>query len=152
MENARIVQKSQTIKATLSRIYSERVAEKEADPDLMIYQGFFGDRDKAMMETVRNTKPADLGRLDLPFEDHRLDELFFRYRARNFRETLTSDEVARWDKYRKNKFKNDYLFQQFENDMEEAAIHVGKTKIKNGSRILAELEEYANQVRESLRP
>jgi len=36
--------------------------------------------------------------------------------------------------------------------MEEAAIHVGKTKIKNGSRILAELEEYANQVRESLRP
>ena len=40
----------------------------------------------------------------------------------------------------------------FDNDMEEAAIHVGKTKIKNGSRILAELEEYANQVRESLRP
>ena len=105
-----------------------------------------------MMETVRNTKPADLGRLDLPFEDHRLDELFFRYRARNFRETLTSHEVARWDEYRKNKFKDDYLFQQFENDMEEAAIHVGKTKIKNGSRILAELEEYANQVRESLRP
>ena len=152
LENARVVQKSQTIKRTLSKIYSEKVAEKEADPDLMIYQGFFGDRDKAMMETVRNTKPADLGRLDLPFEDHRLDELFFRYRARNFRETLTSDEVARWDEYRKNKFKDDYLFQQFENDMEEAAIHVGKTKIKNGSRILAELEEYANQVRESLRP
>ena len=36
--------------------------------------------------------------------------------------------------------------------MEEAAIHVVETKIKDGSRILAELEEYANQVRESLMP
>ncbi len=152
LENARIVQKSQTIKTTLSRIFSERVSEKESDPDLMIYQGFFGDHDKALMETVRNTKPADLGRLDLPFNDDRMEELFFRYRARNFRETLTSNEAVRWNKYRNDKFKNDNLFQQFKNDMEEAAVHVEKTESKKGARILAELEEYADQIRDSLRP
>ena len=30
------------------------------------------------------------------FEDGRLEELLFRYRARNFRDTLTDDEAARW--------------------------------------------------------
>ena len=30
------------------------------------------------------------------FEDHRLEELLFRYRARNFPQTLDDDERARW--------------------------------------------------------
>ena len=81
LENARVVQKKSDHQEDTFKNIFRKVAEKEADPDLMIYQGFFGDRDKAMMETVRNTKSADLGRLDLPFEDHRLDELFFRYGA-----------------------------------------------------------------------
>ena len=152
LENAKSIRQSQTIKITISKIFSERELEKESDPDLMIYQGFFNDNDKVLMETVRNTKPADLGRLDLPFHDNRLSELFFRYRARNFRETLTSNEMVRWNKYRNDKFKNNNLFQQFENDMKEAAIHVEKTESKNGSRILADLEEYADQIRDSLRP
>jgi len=81
-----------------------------------------------------------------------LSELFFRYRARNFRETLTSSETVRWNKYRNDKFLNGNLFQQFESEMKEAAIHVVETKIKNGSRILTELGEYAGQIRDSLRP
>ena len=152
MENARSIKESLTIKTTISKIFSERVLEKESDPDLMIYQGFFDDNDKVLMETVRNTKPEDLGRLDLPFHDHRLSELFFRYRARNFRETLTSSETVRWNKYRNDKFLNGNLFQQFESEMKEAAIHVVETKIKNGSRILTELREYADQIKDSLRP
>ena len=30
------------------------------------------------------------------FADERLEEIFFRYRARNFPDTLTVDEQARW--------------------------------------------------------
>ena len=41
---------------------------QEADPDYMIYGGgFFGDDDRAHMETLRGIAPRDLGRIDLPF-------------------------------------------------------------------------------------
>ena len=61
---------------------------QEDDPDFMIYSGFFGDDDRSHMETLRGIAPADLGRVDLPFRDRRLPEMQFRYRARNFPETL----------------------------------------------------------------
>ena len=34
------------------------------------------------------------------FDDDRLQELLFRYRARNFTETLTPDEAVRWEAHR----------------------------------------------------
>ena len=38
------------------------------------------------------------------FDDQRLPEMLFRYRARNFPATLDSDERQRWDEYRRQKF------------------------------------------------
>ena len=150
LENAKSIQKDHVIKSIISKIFAEKKVESESDPDLMIYQGFFDDHDKTLMETIRNTKPRDLGRLDLPFHDNRLHELFFRYRARNFRDTLTSDEIVRWDKYRSDKFKDEGSFLKFENDLKEAALSVEKSNTESGRKILTELKEYANQVKDSL--
>ena len=76
-------------------------ANKEYDPDLMLYSGgFFGPQDKDQMEIVRQTPAEQLGELTLAFRDSRLDEMFFRYRARNYRDYLSGDEQQRWDEYR----------------------------------------------------
>lgn len=76
-------------------------ANKEYDPDLMLYSGgFFGPQDKDQMEVVRQTPPEQLGALTLAFRDPRLDEMFFRYRARNYRSHLSGEEQQRWDEYR----------------------------------------------------
>ena len=70
---------------------------KPDDPDFMIYSGgFFNDGDKELMRVVRNTDAKGLARLDLPFKDGRLQEMFFRYRARNFPGTLTEEETECW--------------------------------------------------------
>lgn len=85
-----------TVTAAFGRA-SEGAAE--TDPDFMIYSGFFGDADKKLMQTVRRSAPADLGRLDIPFRDPRLKEMLFRYRARNYPETLTDDESKQWQTF-----------------------------------------------------
>jgi exodeoxyribonuclease-1 len=44
--------------------------------------------------------PADLAGQRVQFDDARLEELLFRYRARNFADTLNADEAARWEAHR----------------------------------------------------
>ena len=48
------------------------------------------------MNTIHNTVANELGNQTWSFEDKRLPEMLFRYRARNFPETLSPDEQAQW--------------------------------------------------------
>ncbi|MCD5995216.1 exodeoxyribonuclease I [Pseudomonas sp. CDFA 602] len=66
------------------------------DPEQQLYDGFIGDRDRRLCEQVRNAEPEQLARDAWPFDDARLPELLFRYRARNFPETLNEEEQQRW--------------------------------------------------------
>jgi len=76
--------------------------EPSQDPDLMLYSGgFFSDADRVRMQRIRRSSPEQLGSIDLPFEDRRLPEMLFRYRARNFPGTLSNQERLRWDEYRR---------------------------------------------------
>jgi len=87
--------------ATLQSVYAQREFEPESDPDLMLYSGgFFSNEDRQKMERIRHTSPQQLKALDMPFQDQRISEMLFRYRARNYPETLSSDEMARWNEYR----------------------------------------------------
>jgi exodeoxyribonuclease-1 len=70
------------------------------DPELRLYDGFLGDADRSVLKWLRGLTPDELGRAQPIFEDARLPELVFRYRARNFPETLTAEETARWEAYR----------------------------------------------------
>ena len=67
-----------------------------ADVDEDLYGGFVGDADRATLERLRALAPEELARQRPNFRDPRLDELVFRYRARNFPHTLSEDERVRW--------------------------------------------------------
>ncbi|MBY5991081.1 exodeoxyribonuclease I [Ferrimonas balearica] len=84
---------------------------KEPDnPDVQLYGGFFSDADRAQMELVRDTPAQHLAALDPQFVDPRLPKLFFRYRARNFPQTLSESEQARWHEHCKQALDNpEYL-------------------------------------------
>ncbi len=85
------------IQSKIARIFEQREFEPITDPDLMIYSGgFFNDSDKALMNTIHNTDPQELGTQSWNFVDKRLPEMLFRYRARNHPETLGADEQAQW--------------------------------------------------------
>ncbi|AZF28366.1 exodeoxyribonuclease I [Pseudomonas sp. R2-60-08W] len=80
----------------LASVYAEEEFAPNADPEQQLYEGFIGDRDRRLCEQVRLAEPLQLGRQQWPFDDHRLPELLFRYRARNFPETLNNEEQQRW--------------------------------------------------------
>ena len=85
------------IQQKIGKIFEPREFEPASDPDLMIYAGgFFHDKDKALMNTIHNTDPGELGTQTWTFNDKRLPEMMFRYRARNYPETLNADEQAQW--------------------------------------------------------
>ena len=67
------------------------------DVDASLYAGgFLSGGDRARLERVRAADPGALRALGGGFDDPRLDEMLFRYRARNHPDALDADERARW--------------------------------------------------------
>jgi exodeoxyribonuclease-1 len=89
----------------LAAVFSgHNYSEQDYDPDLAIYSGgFFSDADKQKMAKIRVTSPEQLAKTKFNFTDPRLPEMLFRYRARNYPETLSADERVRWNEFCKNR-------------------------------------------------
>lgn len=93
-----------TFGTNLRAVYRGREFEPVTDPDFMLYSGgFFSNDDRARMEVVRETAADNLAQLNLPFQDSRLEEMLFRYRARNYPESLSAEEQARWESFRRER-------------------------------------------------
>jgi exodeoxyribonuclease-1 len=85
----------------VQRVHAMAEFPPETDPDLMLYSGgFFSDADKREMLRLRGLAPEKLASERFVFEDSRLAEMLFRYRARNWPQTLTQAEREDWDTYR----------------------------------------------------
>jgi exodeoxyribonuclease I len=96
-QRASLLRDSQHLwQSKLQTIYGEENIAPSQDPEQQLYAGFLGDRDRRLCEQVRKAEPEELARSRWPFDDARLPELLFRYRARNFPETLTTAEMQRW--------------------------------------------------------
>ncbi|MCP1441275.1 exodeoxyribonuclease-1 [Pseudomonas sp. GGS8] len=80
----------------VSGIYAREDFAASQDPEQQLYDSFIGDRDRRLCEQVRAADPAQLAQEQWPFDDERLPELLFRYRARNFPDTLSLEEQERW--------------------------------------------------------
>ena len=70
------------------------------DVDEDLYGGFVNDRDRRRLNEFRALTPVQMGLKKAVFDDARLAELVFRYRARNFPDTLSSAETAQWQVHR----------------------------------------------------
>jgi exodeoxyribonuclease-1 len=67
----------------------------------MLYSGgFLGDGDRRLLDRLQGLSPSELAGTGPRFEDPRLPEMLFRYRARNWPETLGPEERDDWDAYR----------------------------------------------------
>nr|WP_205299711.1 exodeoxyribonuclease I [Pantoea sp. Tr-811] len=91
-----LANQQQAWQGKLEHIYGNDDFTPSEDPEQQLYDGFIGDRDRRLCEQVRTLDPAQLGKGHWMFDDPRLPELLFRYRARNFPETLVGEERQRW--------------------------------------------------------
>ena len=89
------------------QVFAAKRDRAPGDADGSLYDGFLDDADKRKFATVRSLSPHMLGSHPFEFRDPRMPELLFRYRARNWPETLTPDERVRWDDYRRNRLVRD---------------------------------------------
>lgn len=81
----------------VAEVFNQQPETTTNNPDLMLYSGgFFNPTDRAQMNRLRAVSPPLLGDMAGQFQDSRLDTMLFRYRARNYPETLNDQEKLKW--------------------------------------------------------
>ena len=81
------------------------------------------------MEIIRHTLPQNLAALDLQFDDGRIPEMLFRYRARNYPELLDDQESHRWRTFCQQRLADqDYLL-KLENLLQDTEGDEHKQKL-----------------------
>jgi len=99
--HAAMLKAASGLAAKVQQVQASAVMPVPTDPDLMLYAGgFFPDADRREMTRLRALGPEELARERPVFADPRLPALFFRYRARNWPESLAEEERVDWDAYR----------------------------------------------------
>jgi len=120
------------------------------DPDHMIYSGgFFPNADRRLMEKISRTDPHKLTQQQWPFQDSRLAEMLFRYRARNFPNTLNPDETRRWQKQRLERLKGPADERQLNPETFRLEISAARASHQGDSRaqnILDHLEAWGKEI------
>ncbi len=110
MRNLETLRKHPEIRNKLIELFSEpQIFAESDDVDTQIYNGFFSPSDRSTMDIIRETSLQNLPALELSFEDKRMKELFFRYKARNYPATLSYDEQQRWLQHRRDYFNEERL-------------------------------------------
>lgn len=76
-------------------------SNERVDPDRSLYKGGFLSReDKEKCQHIQKMSAQQLFQYESNFADSRLDELFFRYKARNYPQHLSVEEQQDWETYR----------------------------------------------------
>ena len=98
-ERAAAIGRMNTLDPLWAQVYA-RPDYPTSDVDEDLYGGFINNDDRRTLQRLRELRGDQLASKRPAFNDDRLDELFFRYRARNFADTLTDEEQARWLQHR----------------------------------------------------
>ena len=136
------------------QVFSSERERVPADVDASLYDGFIGDGDKRVFADVRATPPQALGMTSFAFRDPRLPELLFRYRARNWPDTLSVSERARWNDYRRARLRDERGWSEYSFDRFRAEIAVlRELHAADGAKqvLLDQLEAWGRDLESSLR-
>lgn len=119
--------------------------ESDGDVDTMLYSGFFSQSDKTLFEQIINSSPKQLVAIQVESKDKRIEELYFRYKAKNFPETLSLEEQHRWLEHRKQSLTHEKILTYVQR-LEELSVlhHDDQTKIN----LLKQLYAYVQTIAE----
>ena len=137
----------------IRRIYAARAEYEPSDTDASLYDGFLQEGDKRKFAEVRSTPPTGLGQRDFAFKDPRLPELLFRYRARNWPETLSTTEAERWRDYRRSRLCEDRGLSEFtfeSHRAELAALRAAHADDGHAQALLDQLQAWAQTLETDL--
>ncbi len=81
----------------IAQAYTMNDFASSGDVDSALYEGFISEADRSLLNRIHSLSSKNLAKADFDFHDERLPELFFRYRARNWPDTLTEEETLQWE-------------------------------------------------------
>lgn len=100
-QHLKLLRNAKGLQEKLTEVFEVNPYEAETDPDFSLYGGaFFTASDKKLMEEIHRLDPIKLALKPFNFQDDRLNTLLFRYRARNYPNTLLESEKTSWDEFR----------------------------------------------------
>ena len=141
---------TQGFRSHIQAIYADRQFAPRTDPDTMLYGGFFDRSDSAQFPRIQGATPEELSRNSWVFKDQRLPELLFRYRARNYPDSLSPSERAQWREHCRGHLTESgpYTISQFETDLAE---ELSKNDLSDRQRsALVDLKRYGQRLIEEL--
>ena len=105
LANLALLKKHAELRDKLSDVFATSDFDNdEVDAEQALYGGsFFNHADKAQMNILHSLSPEQLANHPFQFQDERLKVLLFRYRARNYPYTLSTEEQQKWQQHCQNK-------------------------------------------------
>ncbi|WP_443091521.1 exodeoxyribonuclease I [Basfia succiniciproducens] len=132
LDNLKKLQKSLDIRDKVIEVFNEERKFDDSDNvETELYSGFFSKADKNNMTILRTLEPEKLADSGLQFEDKRIPDLLFHYRARHFYKTLNRGEQIKWQKYRRQKLEKSAVqfMESLQHLGEENSNHPDKLKL-----------------------
>jgi exodeoxyribonuclease-1 len=127
-------------------VFARPAPSQVPDVDEDLYGGFLSRDDRLALDRLRALNPEQLAERRTGFEDPRLDELWFRYRARNFPQTLSGSDQERWHQLRVERLiegaGGGLSLQAFFDRIDELSENTDE----RGQDILGALYDYAEQI------
>ena len=121
--------------------------ETPDDPDFQLYgSDFFSDTDRNVMQKLLESPPEQLAAYTGRFQDDRLDEMLFRFRARNHPDTLTPEERSRWDEYRWRKWREGEVLRQLESEIKVKSARADERSLA----VLQDLSAYTARITQDM--
>lgn len=90
----------EALSAKLQAVFELGEFEPHSDAEQDLYGGFVSNDDRKLCDQVRRMSGPELALDTLVFSDKRLNELLFRFRARNFPDDLNPAERDEWQHWR----------------------------------------------------
>jgi exodeoxyribonuclease-1 len=123
---------------------------QDHDVDEALYDGFVGDEDRRRLQRLRAApQDADAARRTA-FDDERLAELVFRWRARHAPHTLDADERARWAAHRSARLHHGAAgattLAQFQQQIDELAEQAAERGDARAEALLEALVDWAAEI------
>lgn len=144
--HARLAAAGPDMSSIWQQVFDRPKSEYAADVDEDLYGGFVGNGDRRKLEALRSESPEQLAAARPSFDDRRLVELVFRYRARNFPHTLSEEEAQRWEEHRAARlFEGDGGARTVEQLMAEIDV-LSETADERAEEILGALYDYAESI------
>ena len=133
----------------MSAIWAEvyqRPAAAAVDVDEDLYGGFIGNKDRRTLDQLRAETPEQLAKARPVFDDARLDDILFRYRARNFPDSLGDGERHQWERHRAARLYDGAGGARSIEQLQTEIDALSEDADERAEQILGELYDYAEAI------